>query len=796
MRSMYLLGSVRLPSPISLKPTKSACLIASVCSAAVLSYAGIAFAQDALELEPLTVETQVAKKKSKPRKSAPSSAEEVVLDGIVVTSTKVDESAIDALSGSSSIGLGQLNEQFNADRISEVLRTIPGVTTQETAGDTATAINIRGLQDFGRVNVLVDGARQNFQRSGHSANGAFYIEPEMIKRVEITRGPTATIYGSGAVGGVAAFETLDADDILREGEYAAVQSKTSYGTNGNEKLASGATAVRVGNFDILGQFNGRWNNDYEDGDGNKIPGSNDETDSKLVKLRWRPATGHQFTGSVIDYNSDFTDEIEGGGSSVNYDSEITNRQYTLGYTFQSPTNPLIDFSAKIYRNETGLDQTRLTAGNANFFSTSAGAGSVPCTSANLAANGFNGFLPTFAAGSCFFTAGSFPAGSERSFNAETEGFDIFNTSRFKAARDVDVALTYGVDGFRDSVNTNDPNGSGDEFTPSGERNIWGSFVQSKITFFDIIDVIGALRYDSYELDGNGVNVENDHVSPKLTIGVTPVPGVTVYGTWAEAFRAPALSETLMTGMHPGFANFQIRPNPELKPEVAQNIEAGINLKFDNVLTRGDQFRAKVTAFRNEIEDYIDLVSVDGPTSGFLLFQRPGCVAPGPSCFPISFLPIFADDYVQYQNISNATIEGVELEAFYDAGQWFTGVGAHRIRGKDDDTGFGLRTVPADQVTVTVGVRTLQEKLVAGARVRFVGSQDRYELDPDDTVRAFQYTDSYQAVDLFAQYEASENTVLNLNIDNVFDETYRQHLDQYNSPGFGARVGLTMRLGAK
>jgi hemoglobin/transferrin/lactoferrin receptor protein len=70
------------------------------------------------------------------------------------------------------------------------------------------------------------------------------------------------------------------------------------------------------------------------------------------------------------------------------------------------------------------------------------------------------------------------------------------------------------------------------------------------------------------------------------------------------------------------------------------------------------------------------------------------------------------------------------------------------------------------------------------------------LDPDDTVRAFQYTDSYNVVDLFAQYEASENTVLNLNVDNVFNETYRQHLDQYNSPGIGARVGLTMRFGAK
>lgn len=716
--------------------------------------------------------------------SASASAQEILLDGIVVTSTKTEESAIDALSGSSAVNREQLDEQFNADRVSEVLRTISGVTTQETAGDTATAINIRGLQDFGRVNVLVDGARQNFQRSGHSANGVFYIEPEMIKRVDITRGPTATIYGSGAIGGVAAFETLDADDILKPGEYAAVQSKTSYGTNGNEKLASGTTAVKVGNFDILGQFNGRWNNNYEDGDGNDVPGSNDETDSKLVKMRIRPGEGQQITASLIDYNSAFTDEIEGGGASVNYDSEVENRQYTLGYTFKSPTNPLIDFSGKIYRNETNVDQTRLSTGDASYMSLTNAPGAITCGAAfsdpppspPLTTN-----IP------CFYISGVNPAGAQRSFNAETDGFDVFNTSRFNAASGVDVALTYGVDGFRDQVDTVDATGSGDEFTPSGERNIWGSFVQSKITFFDIVDVIGALRYDNYELDGNGVNVQDEHVSPKITLAVTPVQGVTVFGTWAEGFRAPALSETLMSGTHPVFANFQIRPNPELKPEVAQNVEGGVNLKFDNVITTGDRFRAKVTAFRNEVSDYIDIVSVDGPIDEMEF----GMVIRG--TFRKFFgVPFFEDDYVQYQNVNNATLDGIELEAFYDAGQWFAGVNAHRIRGKNDDTGLGLYSVPADQITVTAGFRAFDEKLVAGGRVRFVAEQDRFE---EGDTRAFQHTDPYNVVDLFAQYEATANTTLNLNIDNVFDENYRQHLDQYNSPGIGARVGLTMRFGA-
>ena len=81
-------------------------------------------------------------------------AQGIQLDGIIVTTTKTIESAIDALSGSSVVDRELLDQQFQADRASEFLRALPGVTTQDKSKDTAQSINIRGLQDFGRVNVL------------------------------------------------------------------------------------------------------------------------------------------------------------------------------------------------------------------------------------------------------------------------------------------------------------------------------------------------------------------------------------------------------------------------------------------------------------------------------------------------------------------------------------------------------------------------------------------------------------------------------------------------------------------
>ena len=135
----------------------------------------------------------------------------------------------------------------------DILRLIPNVTTQSDGSDPGIGVNIRGLQDYGRVNVLVDGARQNFAREGHGANGQFYFDPEMMKSVDVTRGPTSTIYGSGAIGGVVSFTTLDAGDVLKDDATFGEKIRGVWETNGPAPLIHGEVAARSGtSFDILG----------------------------------------------------------------------------------------------------------------------------------------------------------------------------------------------------------------------------------------------------------------------------------------------------------------------------------------------------------------------------------------------------------------------------------------------------------------------------------------------------------------------------------------------------------------
>ena len=166
------------------------------------------------------------------------------LDTITVAASKTEERAIDALAPVSVVTLEQI-QGLQPNRLSDILYQIPGVSVQERGDDPSTVINIRGLQDFGRVAVVVDGARQNYQRTGHNANGSFFLDPELVGSVDVVRGPTANIYGSGAIGGVVSFRTKDINDVVRPGERWGVDMTGSGGTNSARGLGSIFGGVRA-----------------------------------------------------------------------------------------------------------------------------------------------------------------------------------------------------------------------------------------------------------------------------------------------------------------------------------------------------------------------------------------------------------------------------------------------------------------------------------------------------------------------------------------------------------------------
>jgi len=202
----------------------------------------------------------------------------------------------------------------------------------------------------------------------------------------------------------------------------------------------------------------------------------------------------------------------------------------------------------------------------------------------------------------------------------------------------------------------------------------------------------------------------------------------------------------------------------------------VNLKFDDLLTKGDFLRAKATVFHNTVDDYIDIVNL------------PGTIPFRPSPFaPAIFLPD-----VQFQNIAQAEFTGAELEATYDWGSGFGRLTATTTEGKNAQTGRPLVSVPPDRVGSTLGLRFLEQRLTVGARTWLV---DDKRL-PADLAGVFPDSKAYGLVDAFASYRRDEFTRFDFVVENLLDKRYRKYLDSDYSPGLTAKLSATIRFASQ
>jgi len=668
------------------------------------------------------------------------------LDTLTITASKTQERAIDALAPVSVVTLDQI-QGLQPNRLSDIFYNVPGVSFQERGDDPSTVINIRGLQDFGRVAVVVDGARQNYQRTGHNANGSFFLDPELIGSVDVVRGPTANVYGSGAIGGVVSFRTKDINDVVRPGERWGVDMTGSGGTNSARGLGSVFGGVRVDpNLDIFGGAVYRTQGNYKDGNGTEIGNTGNDIAAALMKLTVRPAEGHEVKlgGVFQDYQYSIGQFNRGPvataaqralfqGSSV-YASTAKNTMGTVSWKYSKPEDMLFDWNASFYGNRTENDQIK---------------------TAHLSST------PSVFCGGGFGNNVSGCVGDRRSYLIDTVGTDVYNTTRFNVG-DWRNAATYGFDVFQDKVRTSDSRGNSNITTPGGERTVSGGFFQLKNNYSTWLEVVSAVRYDRYDLDSRTVSTGGDRFSPKITVGVTPVAGFTPYVSYAEGYRAPSITETLIAGEHatgggppffpcPGgtVGLFCFLPNPNLQPEVGKNKEVGINLKYDNIFNAGDSFRGKINVFRNDITDFIDLVgSTPIPP---ILFATPGLFS----------------QFFQFQNIAQARIEGLEVETLYDAGLWYVGVAGHLIQGKNVATNVGLATITPRKLSTTGGVRLLDRRLILAAQWASFG--------PNNNVPAgFLPSTGYDLINLYLTWNATKDITFTASIDNLLNQYYRPY----------------------
>jgi len=144
-------------------------------------------------------------------------------DPVIVTATRTAQTADAALAAVTVIGREQI-EASQARDVAELLRFQAGLDIGRAGGPgQQTSLFVRGT-DSNHVVVLVDGVRINPGTIG--APAWQNLDPAMIDRIEIVRGPRSTLYGSDAIGGVvqiftrrAAANTTDVNAGVSDGTF-------------------------------------------------------------------------------------------------------------------------------------------------------------------------------------------------------------------------------------------------------------------------------------------------------------------------------------------------------------------------------------------------------------------------------------------------------------------------------------------------------------------------------------------------------------------------------------------------
>lgn len=167
-------------------------------------------------------------------------------------------------------------ERLQTPLLADVLRLQPGVTVSRNGGPGAfTAVRLRGAEGE-QTTLVIDGVKVADTASPGGGADFANLTTAAIARVEILRGPQSLAWGSQAIGGVVAVETvapgreLAADARLEAGSRNSVLARADVsGTLGPARLAAGGNWQRSDGISAASEARGATErDDYDSWGGN------------------------------------------------------------------------------------------------------------------------------------------------------------------------------------------------------------------------------------------------------------------------------------------------------------------------------------------------------------------------------------------------------------------------------------------------------------------------------------------------------------------------------------------------
>lgn len=453
--------------------------------------------------------------------------------------------------------------------LGETLNSEPGITSSHFGAGASRPI-IRGM-DGPRVKVLTDGAELH-DASTLSPDHAVVSEPLLATQIEVLRGPSALVYGNGAVGGVV--NVLDGKvptAVPEKGHEGSAELRAN--TGAREGAGAFSLTGGTGNLAVHVEGVARDAGDYRVGKGwaggDKVPGSFNRTDTGSVGLSWvgeRGYLGAAYTRQTAKYGLP--------GHNHGFDGCHTHGDH-------------LHCAAHDGGEGDGHDHG------------TADPGDVPVVDLRSERLDLRGELRNPFAG---FSALRLRAGVTDYVHDEVEDGAISTTFKNKAY-DTRVELQHepvagfkGVFGLQTSQRKFSAEGEEAYVQPTVTRRT-GLFVLEEYRLGDW-RFEAALRHDRQTAEAQTSGMERSHNGTSASLGAVWkfTPGYQLGASFTRASRAPTAEELYAQGLHMATSTYE-RGNADLRSEISQNIDVGLKK------TSGDTTFG-VSVFRNRIHNYI------------------------------------------------------------------------------------------------------------------------------------------------------------------------------------------------
>lgn len=652
-----------------------------------------------------------------------------------------------------------------------------------TGRDGNTGFTIRGLGG-NRVLMLVDGIRlPRSYVNGSNAFGRDALALDLVKRVELVRGPSSVLYGSDGLAGLVNFITYEPADFLADGDggFKELGGRVALGWSGDDQTARAAATLAgrasesvqwllTGTSQAGRGLDNMGTNDAANTDRTRPNPQNTSGDSLLVKLVARPdgVQKHILTAEHVGKQSD-VELLSSRAKPPLLASSVVGENARQDFARDRVT-----WDARYKLDAAGADllQTVLSLQRAEAHD----------NGRTLRNDGGVRLRDT--------------RYSEQAWQAGVQASKTLPVSREWTQR-----LTYGVDYVSSEVSSwfggydpapLPPYVPKKYFPDTRDRSL-GLYAQSELVS-ERWRITPGLRLEHYALDvitqtgyappasAPGLSIAGTHASPKLGALYRVDERWTVFGNYATGFKAPnAWQLNGYFDPQPGI-NARLLPNPDLKPETSRHYEVGVRSNFERLTTEFALFTGSY-----------DQLIVDKKLLG-----GSGTVA---------------DPYVyQTVNIDNAAIWGFELRGRMDWGR----VGAGRLttpfalahaRGQDKGSGRPLNSI--DPAMLTAGLHYDTPPWTVRLDLQHRAAKTADEIDPTAGVRvgSTQFSDlpAVTTFDLSGQWRIRKDLRLNAGLYNLTDRKYwlwsdlqglttvsaTTQADAYTQPGRYARLSLVM-----